>query len=66
VDGPRYRLFSPIFQAYLRNRHGAGQVQANARMGATYPVQQCELQWQHEQSNDDLIRSMALLEKLVP
>lgn len=39
VDGPRYRLFSPIFEAYLRNRHGAGQVQANARMGATYPVQ---------------------------
>lgn len=39
ADGPRYRLFSPIFEAYLRNRHGAGQGQATARMGASRSAQ---------------------------
>jgi hypothetical protein len=39
ADGSRYRLFSPVFEAYLRNRHGAGRGQATASMGASHPAQ---------------------------
>jgi len=39
VDGPRYRLFSPIFESFLRTRHGAGRAQASASMGASRPAQ---------------------------
>ncbi|MEO6062743.1 MAG: ATP-binding protein [Thermoflexales bacterium] len=39
VDGPRFRLFSPIFEAFLRTRHGAGRAQASASMGASRPAQ---------------------------
>jgi hypothetical protein len=38
-EGPRHRVFSPIFEAYLRNKLGAAQGPANARMGASRPAQ---------------------------
>ncbi len=38
VDGQGLRIFSPVFEQYLRNRHGAGKTRAMAAMGANRPI----------------------------